>query len=129
MSPKGGFGLAAIRALAFSRSEQQSLRKVAREIGISYTGLRFFLKGSKPQSETLRRLVAWYGTAKGSGTQVVDPQDVRVAVSMLSRYLQTTPTPSQRKQRFESMIRALLSELDPQDRRLLLTGLVDRQGV
>ena len=128
MSPKGSFGLAAIRALVLARSEQQSLREVAREIGISYTGLRFFLKGSKPQPETLRRLIAWYGGARSGASRDINPQDVRAAILLLLRHIQLTATPALRKQRLESMIRALLAELETQDRRVVLTALLERQG-
>lgn len=42
------------------RVEAKSLRGVAREIGMSPTGLKRFLQGTTPYSPTLRRLRRWY---------------------------------------------------------------------
>lgn len=49
-----------LRDAAASRIERTSLRGVAREIGLSPTGLKKFILGTRPYSPTLRRLRRWY---------------------------------------------------------------------
>jgi transcriptional regulator with XRE-family HTH domain len=49
-----------LREAAAARVENTSLRAVAREIGMSPTGLTKFLRGTVPYSPTLRRLRKWY---------------------------------------------------------------------
>ena len=39
-----------------------SLRAVANEIGMTPMGLHAFLKGSKPQERTVRKLLVWYAS-------------------------------------------------------------------
>jgi hypothetical protein len=48
-----------LRELAAARVERTSLRGVAREIGMSPTGLKKFLLGTAPYSPTVRRLRKW----------------------------------------------------------------------
>ena len=52
--------VAHLREMAAARVENTSLRGVAREIGMSPTGLKKFLMGTAPYSPTLRRLRKWY---------------------------------------------------------------------
>ncbi|HEX8905830.1 MAG TPA: hypothetical protein VF771_13350 [Longimicrobiaceae bacterium] len=49
-----------LREMAAARVENTSLRGVAREIGMSPTGLKKFLMGTAPYAPTLRRLRKWY---------------------------------------------------------------------
>lgn len=126
MPAKGSFGIEAIRGLVLRKNERQSLRQLAGEIGISYTGLRFFLRGSKPQPETLRRLVAWYGGARSGLVEAVRLEDVRAAVTLIARHVQTSATPTLRRQRLEAVIRMLSAELDSDSRRQLLSALSER---
>ena len=49
-----------MRESAAGRVRNTSLRGVAREIGMSPTGLKKFLLGTAPYSPTLRRLRNWY---------------------------------------------------------------------
>ncbi|HSU17397.1 hypothetical protein [Longimicrobium sp.] len=49
-----------LREVAAARVESTSLRGVAREIGMSPTGLKKFLMGTAPYSPTVRRLRKWY---------------------------------------------------------------------
>src|SRR3954464_6897027 len=49
-----------LRSAAAARVQNTSLRGVAREIGMSPTGLKKFLFGTAPYSPTLRRLRKWY---------------------------------------------------------------------
>ena len=49
-----------IRAALWRHVQKESLRRAAREVGMSPTGLSNFLHGSTPQRPTLRKLVAWH---------------------------------------------------------------------
>lgn len=50
----------AIRAAAKLAIEATSLRKVARDVGMSPMGLKHFVAGTQPYSATYRKLLAWY---------------------------------------------------------------------
>jgi hypothetical protein len=50
----------AIRAAAKLAIEETSLRRVAREVGMSPMGLKHFVEGTQPYSATYRKLIAWY---------------------------------------------------------------------
>lgn len=52
--------MARFRALARRRVRGTSLRAVARQVGLTPTGLSKILNGSNPQSATLSRLRSWY---------------------------------------------------------------------
>lgn len=58
--PRTGAPLEAIRVAADEAVRADSLRSVARAVGMSPTGLRNFLDGRSPYSATLRKLTAWY---------------------------------------------------------------------
>ena len=49
-----------MRETAAARVENTSLRSVAREVGMSPSGLKKFLDGAAPYTPTLRRLRQWY---------------------------------------------------------------------
>jgi hypothetical protein len=49
-----------IREEIAARVNATSLRRVAREVGMSPTGLRKFLDGADPYSPTVHRLRVWY---------------------------------------------------------------------
>lgn len=76
-----------LREAAEKRVENTSLRKVAREIGMSPTGLKKFLLGTAPYSPTIRRLRNWYvrfAAVQGSG---VEPEDASAALAVLTHDL------------------------------------------
>ena len=65
---------------AASRSvSAASLRQVAREVGMSPSGLQKFLSGSSPYSTTRKKLERWYGRAGPPP----DDHSVRAAVDVL----------------------------------------------
>lgn len=49
-----------LRAAAQAAVDASSLRTVAVEIGVSFSGLRSFLAGGRPYLRTQRRLSTWY---------------------------------------------------------------------
>jgi hypothetical protein len=76
-----------MRALAAARVEHTSLRGVAREIGMSPTGLKKFLLGTAPYSPTLRRLRRWYVHHAELPSGELEYHDAQAAVALLTHDL------------------------------------------
>jgi hypothetical protein len=73
-----------LRQAAAHRVECTSLRGVAREIGMSPTGLKKFLLGTAPYSPTLRRLRRWYLSHAALPVGEVASVDAENAVAVLT---------------------------------------------
>lgn len=56
----GAPSLERLREAVAGRVDARSLRQVAREVGMSASGLQKFLTGSRPYSATRRKLERWY---------------------------------------------------------------------
>jgi hypothetical protein len=80
-----------LRETAAARVENTSLRSVAREIGMSPTGLKKFLLGTAPYSPTLRRLRNWYVQYASLQAGEVAPEDASAALSVLVHDLSPDP--------------------------------------
>ena len=80
-----------LRALAAARVEHTSLRGVAREIGMSPTGLKKFLLGTAPYSPTLRRLRKWHVHHAGTPAGEVEQHDAEAAIAVLTHDLPAEP--------------------------------------
>lgn len=80
-----------LRAAAATRVRQTSLRGVAREIGMSPTGLKKFLLGTAPYAPTLRRLRKWYVHHAAVPTGEVQYEDAAAALSVLTHDLPGDP--------------------------------------
>jgi hypothetical protein len=80
-----------LRDMAAARVESTSLRGVAREIGMSPTGLKKFLMGTDPYSPTVRRLRKWYLHHTALPTGEVSIHDASAAVVVLLNDLQPEP--------------------------------------
>jgi transcriptional regulator with XRE-family HTH domain len=72
-----------LRDTASARVEGTSLRRVAREIGMSPTGLKKFLQGTAPYSPTVRRLRNWYVQYAAKLDHVVERHVASAALSVL----------------------------------------------
>lgn len=72
-----------LREIAAARVENTSLRSVAREIGMSPTGLKKFLLGTAPYSPTLRRLRHWYLQYGSDSSRELGLQEASAAMSVL----------------------------------------------
>ncbi|MEX2611102.1 MAG: hypothetical protein WEA24_14240 [Gemmatimonadota bacterium] len=68
------------------RVRYRSLRQVAREVGMSPTGLRKFLDGSEPYSATRLKLEHWY-VLERLPDDIPSTDAARVALSTLTRGL------------------------------------------
>ncbi|HWK90336.1 MAG TPA: DUF433 domain-containing protein [Longimicrobium sp.] len=58
-----------LREVVRSHVNRTSLRAVARQVGMSPSGIHKFLQGSQPYSPTLRRLRSWYEGLSGSKSE------------------------------------------------------------
>jgi|tagenome__1003787_1003787.scaffolds.fasta_scaffold20989397_7 hypothetical protein len=76
-----------MRSLAAARVEHTSLRGVAREIGMSPTGLKKFLLGTAPYSPTLRRLRRWYVHHAELPSGELEHRDAEAAIALLTHDL------------------------------------------
>lgn len=72
-----------MRNAVADRVRSNSLRSVAREIGMSAAGLMKFLAGSAPYTPTLRRLRIWYVRHAATRTGEVQPGDAAAALRVL----------------------------------------------
>lgn len=59
-APRGALSLERVREAVAESVEARSLRQVARDVGMSPTGLQKFLAGARPYSATRRKLERWY---------------------------------------------------------------------
>lgn len=109
MPTKPRFGIGTLRKAATAAVERASIRSVAAEIGMSYTGLRAFLAGGSPHEETRRRLLAWY--LKGQGGGQVSSADVRAAIETLVTYLGEASTPSMTEERVVAITKEFVAGL------------------
>jgi predicted transcriptional regulator len=76
-----------IRAAATAMVERTSLREIARQIGMSPSGLDKFLNGTEPHRKIRRRLETWYTrvSAQVVGRQnVLSPESAAAAVRVLA---------------------------------------------
>ena len=89
----------AVRAMA----ENRSLRKVAREIGMSASGLKKFLEGAAPYSPTRRRLRRWYVQHSGVQHDHVEFPEADAALRVLVHDL----TPDSRRRTASRMVECL----------------------
>lgn len=80
-----------LREMVAARAENTSLRSVAREIGMSPTGLKKFLQGTAPYSPTLRRLRAWYVQYAAVPSGDVAFEDAQAAINVLVHDLPPVP--------------------------------------
>jgi len=80
-----------LREVATARVEATSLRRVAREIGMSPTGLRKFLDGTEPYTPTLHRLRVWYVRFAASPGHEVAREEASAALAILTHDLSPTP--------------------------------------
>jgi hypothetical protein len=80
-----------LREMAAARVENTSLRSVAREIGMSPTGLKKFLMGTAPYSPTLRRLRNWYVHYAAQSVGDVESEDAAAALAVLVHDLAPDP--------------------------------------
>src|SRR3954465_7969632 len=80
-----------LREMAAARVDNTSLRGVAREIGMSPTGLKKFLLGTAPYAPTVRRLRKWDAHHAALPTGDVEYEDASAAIAVLTHDLPGEP--------------------------------------
>lgn len=82
----GGPTVARLREAVARWVEKTSLRQAARETGMSPTGLRKVLGGSRVHASTERKLLAWYvrHVARQGDVAVLDPETASAALALLT---------------------------------------------
>lgn len=85
-SRRKGLPVSRVRETVARYAEQTSLRQAARETGMSPTGLRKVLEGSKLHASTERKLVSWYmrHTAQHGDVGALDPDTAAAAIALLT---------------------------------------------
>lgn len=78
-----GVALGELRKAVASRVQADSLRAVARDVGMSPSGLQKFLQGSSPYSATRQRLERWYVRESATYRSVISEESARAALGML----------------------------------------------
>lgn len=92
---KQGLALSRVRETVARWAEQTSLRQAARETGMSPTGLRKVLDGTRLHASTERKLVSWYmrHVAQQGGWGALDADTAAAALELLTAGI----PPGQRK--------------------------------
>lgn len=72
-----------MREAVMERVERTSLRHVAREIGMSPSGLRKFLDGNMPYTKTIHRLRRWYLQHVAEAREELSSEDAAAALRVL----------------------------------------------
>lgn len=80
-----------IREVLTARVNATSLRRVAREVGMSPTGLRKFLDGTDPYSPTVHRLRVWYLQFANNPGPELEKEAASAALAVLTHDLSPTP--------------------------------------
>jgi hypothetical protein len=89
-----------LRQVTAQRVASTSLRKVAREIGMSATGLSKFLDGNAPYLPTLNRLRNWYLRHAAAPAGSLSQEDAYAALALLVHDL----APDARQQAIDAML-------------------------
>lgn len=98
--------IAVLRETARLRVQAKSLRKAAKEIGLSPTGLQGFLDGSDPYAPTIQKLLEWYVQEEVRKAIQLSPETADAALTLLVRHL---PEP-QRASAIRHLLQTLAAE-------------------
>lgn len=81
-----GVAISRVRETVARWAEQTSLRQAARETGMSPTGLRKVLDGTRLHASTERKLVSWYmrHVAQQGGWGALDAETAAAALELLT---------------------------------------------
>jgi hypothetical protein len=82
VSPPDAELVEVFRTAARQRTDAASLRAVARQVGMSPSGLSKFLDGASPYAKTLARLRAWY-LWQHENPATLSPQEALAALQLL----------------------------------------------
>lgn len=83
MSVRSGVPLDQLRAVVMARMANVSLRGVAREVGMSPSGLQKFVDGSVPYLPTRQKLERWYVREASRGEAEMSAEVASAALGVL----------------------------------------------
>ena len=99
--------IAGVRGAVRKRVDETSLRDVADEVGMSWSGLKSFLDGRSPQRRTRERLVQWY-YSQSERSPANLREDVETAIALVLSYLRDELKPrAVRERRLREVIHRL----------------------
>ena len=105
------FGVAEVRKFAQKRVDESSLREVADEIGMSFSGLHSFLAGGEPYKPVREKLFAWFTRIEQSAsTRPIRPGEIDVAIATLVTHVRMGSDARSRERRLEALIDRLRQE-------------------
>ncbi|MGQ0813066.1 MAG: hypothetical protein ACT4O1_01190 [Gemmatimonadota bacterium] len=107
-----GVSLGDLRDVVAARVEAESLRSVARNVGMSPSGLQKFIDGASPYSATRQRLERWYVRETAAYRANVSEESALAALSILVRDL-----PSKQRAHARARVLEALEQSYPQNRR------------
>jgi len=102
--PRRRVSVDALREATRSAVERASLRKVARDIGISPPGLALFLDGSVPRENTLHKIREWYFSEAATHTELSE-ETARAVLQMLLE-----PLPEERRRKVFRKVVSVMME-------------------
>jgi hypothetical protein len=93
-------GVALLRDVVRRAVEASTLRRVAREIGVSAPGLALFIDGAVPREQSLDRYRSWFLQTSTARAGSVSKETVLLAIGVL---LQSLPPNAQERTRSQLM--------------------------
>lgn len=105
----GPLTTAVLRDAVRKRVEETTLRVVADEVGMSFSGLRSFLEGTNPQPRTVEMLVQWY-YARSKRSTAAPREDVETAIAVVRSYIRDASKPRKVRERLRREIIDRLTE-------------------
>lgn len=102
--PRRRVSVDALREATRSAVRRTSLRKVARDIGISAPGLALFLDGSVPRETTLHKIREWYFSEAATRTELSE-ETARAVLEMLLE-----PLPEERRRKVFRKVVAVMMD-------------------
>ena len=108
MSVRSGVPLDQLRAVVMARMANVSLRGVAREVGMSPSGLQKFVDGSVPYLPTRQKLERWYVREASRGEAEMSADVAAAALGVLVSEL----TPARRRGVVRRLVREVRAAYD-----------------
>ena len=104
-----------LRAAAQTAVDASSIRSVAAQMGLSFTALRWFLRGGTPQAASQKRLYEWFVAGPKPTTSPIKAE-VSAAIDLLASFLAAPATASVSRSRMKQVASGLLSGLSGEGR-------------
>jgi hypothetical protein len=98
-----------LRDAVRKRVEETTLRVVADEVGMTYSGVRSFINGTEPQRGTVDKLVRWY-YARSKPSAAPPREDVDTAIAVVRSYIRDSSKPRAIRERLRREVIDRLTE-------------------